>query len=164
MEQRQKEYMNKENISPLFVFPEGTVTSGKHLCLFRTGNSYYYLYLLGAFEAQLPVKPWLVTHDDSEDISFASGGVSVELYYVLTQCFLYHTNVTIHELPVIYPTQFMYDNFSEGNTNKAQVFANVTRKIFAELSGQSVSQKTVKDCLYYYNTINGKKEIRKESL
>ena len=35
---RQESFMNKTNLSPLLVFPEGTVTNGKYLIKFKRGN------------------------------------------------------------------------------------------------------------------------------
>lgn len=37
IEQRQKEFLEKKRLGPLVVFPEGTVTSNKHVLKFKKG-------------------------------------------------------------------------------------------------------------------------------
>lgn len=37
MLERQHDFMDKKILTPLLVYPEGTVTSGQHLLIFRAG-------------------------------------------------------------------------------------------------------------------------------
>ena len=108
MLERQNDFLNKKILSPLVVFPEGTVTSGRHFLLFRSGS----------FESQLPIKPYVLVNDDGEGVSVTTGGMNQGLHWLYILCFLYTNNLTVLELPVIYPTEYMFENHSDGVENE----------------------------------------------
>jgi len=154
MYKRQTDYMCRRVLSPLLVFPEGTVTSGRHLLIFRSG----------AFEHQLPVKPFVLVNDDGDGVSITTGGMNQGLHWLYILGVLYTNNLTVLELPTIYPTDFMFEHHSDGVENKTHVFANVTRKIMAEISGLKLSDKTIKHSFEYDNKIRGNSDMKKQPL
>lgn len=78
------------------------------------------------------------------------------LHFPYHLCFLYTNNLTVLELPTIYPTDYMFENHSDGIDNKTHVFANVTRKIMCEISGLKLCDKTLKHAKEYDSMIRGK--------
>jgi len=109
----------------------------------------------GAFEHQLPVKPYVLVSEDGDGFSHSTGGMSQGLHFLYSLCFFYTNNLTVWELPTIYPTEYMFANHSEGLENKTHVFANVTRKIIAEVSGLKLSEKTLKHAREFDHKIKG---------
>lgn len=76
-------------------------------------------------------------------------------------CFLYTNNLTVLELPTIYPTEYMFENHSDGVVNKTHVYANVTRKIMSEVSGIKLSDKTLKHAVDFDTRMRKKPETKK---
>jgi len=145
MHERQKDFISKKLLSPLLVFPEGTVTSGRHLLIFRSG----------AFRHQLPVKPYILVNDSGEGVCTSTGGMNQGLHWLYILCFLYTYNLTVYELPTIYPTDYMYEHHTNLVENKTHVYANTARSICAELSGLQKSDKTVRHSFEFDDKIRG---------
>jgi lysophosphatidylcholine acyltransferase/lyso-PAF acetyltransferase len=140
---RQNDYLEGRIHTPLMVFPEGTVTSGKHLLPFKKG----------AFLSQAAIKPYLVKIPE-ERFSISYGAFHLYQHVFLIMCFLYH-NLTFYELPVIRPTKHMFDKYGDDKREKWEVFAEVVRSIYKEVGGFELSQKTYKDSLDYTSYIMG---------
>ena len=138
LEERQKNFYEGKLLSPLCLFPEGTTTSGRHILKFKKG----------AFYALLPIKPELILIDQNDDMSFGVGVSSVVYNYLRSLCYLTH-KIFFVDLPVIKPTNFMWENYSHLGKEKWEIFAEVTRKIMCEISGLKPSDKTYRDSLKY---------------
>lgn len=145
IKKRQEDYLNKKILTPLLVFPEGTTTSGKFILKFRRG----------AFEMLQPLKSCLflsLTHHVGEGIS------PTPLQLLIDFSKLTHTFQFI-ELPVIYPTDFMFENYAKINpsiTNKAEIYAEVVREIWCEIGGFEKSDKNFNDYLNYISLVFGR--------
>lgn len=121
------------------LFPEGTTTSGKFLLKFKKG----------AFFTLLPVKPVVVNSVFDEDgHSFAVGASEIPANWLKSLTYL-RTKVFLAELPVIRPTQYMYEKYSEISNEKWEVYAEVTRRIYSEITGYKLSDKSLKDSKKY---------------
>jgi lysophosphatidylcholine acyltransferase/lyso-PAF acetyltransferase len=138
LEERQKKFYEGKLLSPLCLFPEGTTTSGRHILKFKKG----------AFYALLPIKPELILIDQNDDMSFGVGVSSVVYNYLRSLCYLRH-KIYFVDLPVIKPTNFMWENYNHLGKEKWEVFAEVTRKILCEISGLKPSNKNYRDSLKY---------------
>ena len=138
LEERQKKFYEGKLLSPLCLFPEGTTTSGRHILKFKKG----------AFYALLPIKPELILIDQNDDMSFGVGVSSVVYNYLRSLCYLRH-KIFFVDLPVIKPTNFMWENYNHLGKEKWEVFAEVTRKILCEISGLKPSNKNYRDSLKY---------------
>lgn len=145
--------MSGSEDNPLFIFVEGTLTSGKHILKFKKGiiNIKY----LGAFSALLPVKPVIFKEEDANAIFSLSVGVSGAFYHMLCSlCYLYH-RFTFIELPVITPTDYMFEHFAKPNQEKWETFAEVVRDIYAEIGDFEKSNKNFRDSNEYQNILTG---------
>ncbi len=151
LEERQKEFYEGKLLSPLCLFPEGTTTSGRHILKFKRG----------AFYALLPIKPELILVDQKDDMSLAVGVSSVAYNYLRSLCYLTHKLYFV-DLPVIKPTDFMWENYSNLGKEKWEIFAEVTRKILCEISGLQPSDKNYRDSLKYEESLY-KGEYKEES-
>jgi len=142
LEQRQKDFYEGKILSPLCIFPEGTTTNGKYILKFKKG----------AFYSLLPIKPQIILLDDDLDYSVAIGVGSTGFNYFRSLCY-FGCKMYLCELPVIKPTEFMWQNFSHLGTEKWEIFAEVTRKIMCEISRLKPSNKTFRDSKNYENSL-----------
>jgi lysophosphatidylcholine acyltransferase/lyso-PAF acetyltransferase len=142
LEQRQKDFYEGRSLTPLLLFPEGTTTNGKYILKFKRG-AFYHL---------LPIKPQFVLLDDNLDYSVAIGvaGVGFNYFRSLSYC---GCNLYFYELPVIKPTEYMWENFSHLGKEKWEIYAEVTRKIMCEISGLKPSNKNFRDSKYYEDSL-----------
>ena len=142
LEQRQKDFYEGRILTPLLLFPEGTTTNGKYILKFKRG-AFYHL---------LPIKPQFVLLDDNLDYSIAIGVAGVGFNYFRSLCY-FGCNIYLYELPVIKPTDYMWENFSHLGKEKWEIYAEVTRKIMCEISGLKPSNKNFRDSKYFDNSL-----------
>ena len=57
------------------------------------------------------------------------------------------------ELPLIKPTEYMWQNYSHLGNEKWEIFAEVTRKIICEIGRLKHSNRTFRDSKYYENSL-----------
>ena len=124
------------------MFPEGTTTNGKYILKFKRG----------AFYALLPVKPQIILVDDDLNYSIAVGVSSTGYNYLRSLCY-FGARLRLVELPVIKPTEFMWNNYSDLGKEKWEIFAEVTRKIMCEISGLQPSNKNYRDSKKYEKSL-----------
>lgn len=138
--------MSGEIITPLLVFPEGTTTSGTHLIKYKKG----------AFHSLLPVKPYMIIKNKN-GFDTSSGGEDLIIHFIMFQFYFYHS-FDIIELPVITPTDKMYEIFEKKNksdTDKVDIFSEVTRSIMAEAGNMLISNKGCRDSFIYNKIVHG---------
>ena len=134
LEKRQKDFYEGNILSPLCIFPEGTTTNGKYILKFKKG----------AFYALLPIKPQLILVEDNLNYSSAAGVSSTVFNFFRSLAYFYH-KIYLCELPVIKPTDYMWEHYSNLGKEKWEVFAEVTRKIMCEVGKLEPSNKTFRD-------------------
>ena len=146
IEKRQREVMDGKINNPLTMFPEGTVSMGNYIIKFKRG----------AFMSLLPVKPRIEMIDHNEEFELATGALPMHLHMVYACCFLY-LPVTFIDMPVIEPTEYMYEKYKEFGNEKWMVYMEVTRRIMSEVSGLKLSNVSFPEKLEYISAITGKK-------
>lgn len=146
IEKRQKDLMSGENLTALSIYPEGTITNGSHLIKFKRG----------AFMSLLPLKPFVELYDQTAEFSLAVGALPMHFHLVLATAYFWH-NVTFLNLPVIEPTEYMYQNYTTDKEEKWMVYMKVTKLIMAECSGLKMSESSFEEKLQYLSAITGKK-------
>ena len=142
LEKRQKDFYEGRILSPLCLFPEGTTTNGKYILKFKRG----------AFYSLLPIKPQIILLDNNLDYSVAIGVGSAVMNYFRSLCY-FGCKINLCELPVIKPTEYMFEKYSHLGEEKWEVFAEVTRKIMCEIGGLTPSDKTFRDSKRYENSL-----------
>lgn len=143
---RQEGLMNGTILTHLSIYPEGTISNGTHLIKFKRG----------AFMTLLPLKLNVELIDQTEECTLSAGALPMHWHILLACCYLWH-NVTFLDLPIIEPTQYMYDNYSNPEEEKWMVYMNVTKLIMAECSGLKTSNNSFEEKLAYISEIKGKK-------
>jgi len=121
---RQIEYYNKKILIPLLIYPEGTTTCGRNILKFKKG----------AFAYLLPIKPVIININQSDKHHLASGCQDMLLNALKFFCYF---KVDMHyiNMPVIRPTEYMFENYKNLGKEKWEIFAEVTRKIYSEIGG-----------------------------
>ena len=79
-------------------------------------------------------------------------------------CYLYH-NIEITELPVMRPTKYMYEYYSNLHPELKEdweKYAEVAREIYCYFGKLEKSEKTLRDSKEYAEIVNGQK--KKDSL
>ena len=142
LEKRQKDFYEGRILSPLCLFPEGTTTNGKYILKFKRG----------AFYSLLPIKPQIILLDNNLNYSVAIGVGSAVMNYFRSLCY-FGCKINLCELPVIKPTEYMFEKYSHLGEEKWEVFAEVTRKIMCEIGGLTPSDKTFRDSKRYENSL-----------
>ena len=77
-------------------------------------------------------------------------------------CYCWH-NVTFLDLPIIEPTEYMYENYrkneekSDEKKENWMIYMEVTKLIMAECSGLKKSNSSFEEKLAYLSEIKGKK-------
>ena len=138
LEERQRDFYEGKIKTPLCLFPEGTTTNGRYILKFKRG----------AFYALLPIKPQIILLNKNENMSLAVGVGSVAFHYLRSLCYFRHYMYYV-DLPVIKPTEFMWENYKHFGNEKWEIFAEVTRKIMCEISGLQESDKNFRDSQRY---------------
>ena len=142
LEKRQKDFYEGRILSPLCLFPEGTTTNGKYILKFKRG----------AFYSLLPIKPQIILLDNNLNYSVAIGVGSAIMNYFRSLCY-FGCKINLCELPVIKPTEYMFEKYSHLGEEKWEIFAEVTRKIMCEIGGLTPSDKTFRDSKRYENSL-----------
>ena len=122
--ERQKQFYNKKSFLPLLIYPEGTTTSGRNILKFKKG----------AFANLLPIKPSIVNINQKDKCHLALGCQDLLLNTLKFFC-CYKANMYYIDMPVIIPTNFMFEKYSYLGKEKWEIYAEVTRKIFCEIGG-----------------------------
>ena len=138
LEERQKAFYEGRYFSPLMLFPEGTTTNGQYMLNFKKG----------AFYALLPIKPQLTLLDKNLNYSVGIGVSSAAFNYFRSLAY-FGCNINICQLPVIKPTEYMFEKYADLGSEKWEIYAEVTRKILLEIGGLTPSDKTFRNNKYY---------------
>lgn len=149
--ERQTDFLNGKNLTPIVVFPEGTTTSGRHLLPFRKG----------AFASLLPLKPILVNGNKYDAFHHGCGSSDVFINWMRGLTKLY-TVFDVKELPIMAPTQYMFDNYKLLEKEKWEIYAEVIRSIYCEIGNLKKSKKSLRDSTQYTNSMLGKKLVEEE--
>lgn len=138
LEERQKLYYEGKFLAPLAMFPEGTTTCGRNILKFKKGS----------FFALLPVKPSLFQINQNSSYHLSVGAMSVVQTYIRNYS---HTieNLYVTDMPVIRPTEYMFEHYKDLGNEKWEIYAEVCRKIIGELGGLIESDLRHRDELKY---------------
>jgi len=150
LKKRQQEFINKEVLTPLMVFPEGTTTTGAHILKFKKG----------AFDSLQSTKSIIFK---SSPNFVGEGIMPTELQLVMDFSRLYNV-FTFYELPNFIPTEKMYENYKKLNpqsniTDKAEIYAEVVRDIWVEIGNYKKSDMGFRDYTIYANLVKNKKNV-----
>jgi len=147
--QRQQSLMDGTNLTNLSIYPEGTISNGTHLIKFKRG----------AFMTLLPLKPMVELIDQTAECSLSTGALPMFLHMILVCSYFWH-NVTFLDLPIIEPTEYMYENYEKNESEKKEkwmIYMNVTKLIMAECAGLKLSESSFPEKLAYLSEIKGVK-------
>ena len=155
--ERQTKFLEGKYFAPLVLFPEGTTTSGRNILKFKKG-AFYHL---------LPIKPEIINIYQENKCHIAIGGQNILFNTFKYLCFLTE-NLYYVNMPVIKPTEYMFEKYSHLGKEKWEVYAEVVRKIYCEVGGfkecnlgyrdsQTYTQAMIKGEFDYEKILNKKK-------
>ena len=151
---KQKNYMEGKSLAPLTIFPEGTTTSNRNILKFKKG-AFYHL---------LPIKPQIFLIDQNAPFHIACGVQNIFFHTWKVMSYSY-TDLFYIDLPVIRPTKYIFEHYSNLGKEKWEVYAEVTRKIYCEIGGFEESNLGYRDDHLYSMAIKtGKYEPNNENI
>ena len=121
---RQQSFYDRTFLAPLVMFPEGTCSCGRNILRFKKG----------AFYSLLPVKPQIVSVNQKNSYHLSVGASNVVLAYLKNLCHFFNT-LYVAILPIIKPTDYMFENYKHFGKEKWEIYMNVVRKIYSEVGG-----------------------------
>ena len=134
LEERQKLFYEGKFLAPLAMFPEGTTTCGRNILKFKKGTFY----------ALLPVKPVIINHYQESNYHLSIGAGAAVLSYIKNFCHFF-TSLYFIEMPIIAPTEFMFENYKSLGKEKWEIYAEVVRKIYSEIGNLEESTFGLRD-------------------
>jgi 1-acyl-sn-glycerol-3-phosphate acyltransferase len=146
IEERQHKILSGEELLPICLYPEGTSTNGKTIINFK----------IGAFKALTPIKPMFFKLDERIGKFPLSTGAMTTLLQVCLSLTFMRNEIEVYEMPVIKPTQYMYENFKNFGNEKCSIYLEVTRNIMSEVSRIPLSESTFNNKLCYISEIKRK--------
>ena len=134
LEERQKLFYEGKFLAPLAMFPEGTTTSGRNILKFKKGTFY----------ALLPVKPVIINHYQESNYHLSIGAGAAVMSYIKNFCH-FRESLYVIEMPVIKPTEYMYEKYKHLGKEKWEIYAEVVRKIYSEIGNLKESSLGLRD-------------------
>lgn len=142
---RQKDFYEKKIFNDLLVFPEGTTSNNQYIVKFKKG----------VFYSLLPLKPIIIHIDKNAPVHLCSNVTN--LFFHVLRCFCCFSNKIYYcFLPIIKPTQYMYDNYSNFGKEKWEIYANVVKNMYAEIGGFKLSDLGHRDKDEYYEILESR--------
>ncbi len=139
---RQKEFYEGKNFYKSLIFPEGTTTNNRYLKDFKKG----------AFSALLPVKPIIMKIPFDGPCQLVCG--VTHLFFHVMRSFCYFTNKLYYtELPVIKPTEYMYEHYKHLGKEKWEIYMNVIYHIYLEIGQFKETHIGLRDKNDYYKAL-----------
>ncbi len=139
---RQKDFYEGRNFNELVIFPEGTTTNNRYLIKFKRG----------AFQLLLPVKPMLMKIDFNSKCHLCCG--VTHLFFHVMRSFCYFKNkIFFTYLPIIKPTDYMFEKYKHLGKEKWEIFANVVNKMYIEIGKFKEGNIGLRDKNVYYKTL-----------
>ena len=134
LEETQKFFYEGKFLAPLAMFPEGTTTSGRNILKFKKGTFY----------ALLPVKPVIINHYQESNYHLSIGAGAAVMSYIKNFCH-FRESLYVIEMPVIKPTEYMYEKYKHLGKEKWEIYAEVVRKIYSEIGNLKESSLGLRD-------------------
>ena len=131
---RQNDFYNKRSFVRTLVFPEGTTTNGQYIATFKRG----------AFISLLPVKPLIV-------LPYKGFPCTTNRFFSFIRTVVtFKRKIVYGELPIIKPTNYMFEKYKNLGKEKWEIFANVVNNIYAEIGGFKHTNIRYRDRSLYF--------------
>lgn len=159
IEDKQISILNNSKLSKLVIFPEGTGSNNTCLIDFKKG----------AFASLTPVKPYLILFHNigflgkdsqTDEFSLAPGGTNAFIHVLLCFCYLYFNDVRVMFLPVIKPTEYLYEKYQSLGKSKTEIYMNACRLIMGEVGELKIINGQNYEMKKKYMSLVKRREIR----
>ena len=136
---RQNDFYNKKSFIKTLIFPDARCTNGKYILNFHKG----------AFSSLLPIKPLILI--PNEEFPCCCTDFFYSLFRIMAT---FKVKIIYAELPVIKPTNYMFEKYKNLGKEKWEIFANVVNKIYSEVGGFKQISIKAKDIRLYKKIVN----------
>jgi lysophosphatidylcholine acyltransferase/lyso-PAF acetyltransferase len=136
---RQKDFYEGKTLTKIVVFPEGTTSNNQYIVKFKRG----------VFKCLLPLKPLIMHIDRNAPFHLCSNVTN--LFFHVMRCFTCLKNKLYYcELPIIKPTEFMFENYKQLGKEKWEIYSNVVKNMYIEMGKFKSSDLGHRDKDIYY--------------
>lgn len=143
IKKKQKQFMDHEINTPVIMYPEGTISSGKYLLPFKRG----------AFTSLLPIKPYICRSIFGNGPEISQGCLPAPVHMMYMHCYNI-CEYDLLDLPVIECTEFMLKNNKKNPEEKDyETFMNTTYEIMLEIGGLERTTKTLTEFNVYFEEL-----------
>jgi len=140
--QRQKNFYEGKTLNKIVVFPEGTTTNNRYIVKFKRG----------VFRCLLPLKPIMIHIEKNSPFHLCSNVTNL-FFHVMRSFTCLQNKIYYCELPIIKPTQFMFDNYGHFGKEKWEIYSNVVKHMYAEMGNFKMSDLGHRDKDIYYEAL-----------
>jgi len=106
----------------------------------------------------LPIKPVILRSEKDSEAILSFSTINLFHHSMISFSYLYHV-LKFEEIPVINPTDFMFENYSHLGKEKWQIYAEVVRSMYCEIAGFKKTEKSYEDLLEYMTQINKRRVV-----
>ena len=139
---RQRDFYEGKTLKKILVFPEGTTTNNRYIVKFKTG----------VFQNLLPLKP-IIMHIVQNAPFHLSSNVTNLFFHVMRSFTCLSNKIYYCELPIIKPTQFMFDKNKNLGKDKIDIYVNVVKNMYCELGNFKISNLGHRDKDIFYEAL-----------
>ena len=140
--ERQINFYKGKNLNKILVFPEGTTSNNRYIVKFKQG----------VFKALLPLKP-IIMHIDKNEPFHLSSNVQNLFYHVMRSFTCWKNKIYYNKLPIIKPTQYMFDNYKNYGKEKWEIYSKIVKNIYIEVGKFKNSELGHRDKDIYYDAL-----------
>ena len=140
--ERQKNFYEGKILTKIVVFPEGTTSNNRYIVKFKKG----------VFRSLLPLKP-IIMHIDKNAPFHLCSNVTNLFFHVMRSFTCLNNKLYYCELPIIKPTDFMFENYKNLGKEKWEIYANVVKNMYAEMGNFKMSELGHRDKDIYYEAL-----------
>lgn len=114
----------------------------------------------GAFVSLTPVQPiYMKYRSPFCNPAFDIIPTLMHVFYVACQPF---TILEIHRMPVLFPTEFMFDKYKSWGETKVEVYCEVARDVYCKSFGLKKLHQSFVDKQKFKDHVFGNKELKLE--
>ena len=140
---RQNDFFNGEILYKLVIFPEGTTTNNRYLRHFKKG----------AFCALLPLKPIIMKIDVDGPFHLCTGVTHLFFHVMRSFCHFRNKLFYNNDLPIIRPTEYMFEHYKNLGKEKWEIYMNVVYNIYKEIGNFKETSIGLRDKNNFYRTL-----------
>lgn len=139
---RQQKFYDGQVFNKIVVFPEGTTSNNEYIVKFKRG----------VFRCLLPLKPIIIHVDKTAPFHLCSNVTNL-FFHVMRSFTCLKNRLFYAELPIIKPTDYMFEKYAHFGKEKWEIFLNVVKHMYSEMGNFKMTDLGHRDKDIYYEVL-----------